>query len=47
LFQDAFNADDLDGLVNFYEPEGVFVPAPGQVAADPASIREVLAGSWR
>lgn len=44
VFQDAFNAGDLDGMVSLYESEAVFVPAPGQVTAGSDSIREVLAG---
>lgn len=43
VFQDVFNAGDLDGLVSLFEPDAVFVPAPGQVAAGSAAIREVLA----
>lgn len=44
VFQDAFNAGDLDGLVSLYEPDAVFVPGLGQAAIGSASIREVLAG---
>lgn len=44
MFQDTVNAGDLDGLVGLYEPEAVFVPAPGKVAAGSGSIREVWAG---
>jgi uncharacterized protein (TIGR02246 family) len=44
VFQDVFNAGDLDGLVSLFEPEAVLVPAPGQVAVGSDAIREALAG---
>jgi len=33
-FVDAFNANDLDGLLRLYAPNGVLVPVPGQVTPD-------------
>jgi uncharacterized protein (TIGR02246 family) len=42
-FQDAFNAGDLEGMVSQYEPEGVFIAAPGQPAAGSDSLRETFA----
>jgi uncharacterized protein (TIGR02246 family) len=44
LFKDAFNRQDLDGLMALYEPDAVLVAAPGQVASGSAQIREALAG---
>lgn len=44
VFQDVFSAGDLDGMVCLYEPEAVFIPAPGQVATGSDAIREALAG---
>ena len=43
VFQEAFRAGDLDGLVSIFEPDAVFVPAPGDVAAGSTAIREVAA----
>ena len=36
VFQDAFNAGDLDGLVNLFEPEAVLFPRtrPGGYRSD-------------
>jgi uncharacterized protein (TIGR02246 family) len=49
--QDAFNAGDLDGLVNLFEPESVVVLGPNQVITGSDRIREVFAGflevGWR
>lgn len=49
--QDAFNAGDLDGLVNLFEPEAVVCLAPNQVITGSGKIREVFAGfleaGWR
>jgi uncharacterized protein (TIGR02246 family) len=42
--QDAFNAGDLEGMVNQYEPEGIFISAPGQPAVGSDSLRETFAG---
>lgn len=43
VFQDAFNAGDLDGLVSLYAPDAVFVPVRRKAAIGSASIREALA----
>lgn len=45
MFQDTFNAGDLDGLVSLFKPESVLVPAPGQVASGANDIRATLATS--
>lgn len=49
--QDAFNAGDLDGLVNLFEPEAVVVLGPYQVITGSGRIREAFAGfleaGWR
>jgi ketosteroid isomerase-like protein len=42
LFEQAFNADDLDGLMALYEPEAVLVPQPGAVVEGSAAVRESL-----
>lgn len=44
IFQDAFNAGDLEGLVSLYEPDAIFISAPGQVAAGADSLRAAFAG---
>lgn len=41
--QDAFNAGDLDGLVNLFEPEAMILLAPNQLATGSAEIRQVSA----
>ena len=49
--QDAFNAGDLDGLVNLFEPEAVVILGPNQVITGSGRIREMFAGfleaAWR
>ena len=42
LFEDAFNAGDLDALMALYEPDAALVPQPGAVAEGTAAIRESL-----
>lgn len=42
--QNAINAGDLEGMVSRYEPNAVFIPAPGQVASGSEAIRETFAG---
>jgi ketosteroid isomerase-like protein len=42
LFEQAFNAHDLDGLTALYEPEAVLVPQPGAVVEGSAAVRESL-----
>jgi ketosteroid isomerase-like protein len=42
LFEQAFNADDLDGLMALYEPEAVLVPQPGAVVEGSAAVGESL-----
>ena len=44
VFQETFNAGDLDGLVSLFEPEAVLVAGPSQVATGTDAIREALAG---
>jgi uncharacterized protein (TIGR02246 family) len=41
-FARCFNAGDLEGLLDLYEPEAVFVRGPGQHVAGRAAIREAL-----
>jgi uncharacterized protein (TIGR02246 family) len=42
LFEQAFNAGDLETLLALYEPDAVLVPQPGAVAQGTAAIRESL-----
>jgi len=42
LFEQAFNACDIDALVALYEPDAALVPQPGTIAEGPAAIRESL-----
>lgn len=42
LFQTAFNANDIDGLMALYEPEAAIAPQPGAVAIGIAPVREAL-----
>ena len=43
VFLDRFSAGDLDGLVSLFEPEAVFVPAPGHVAIGSDALRKAFA----
>lgn len=43
-FHDAINAGDLEGMVGLYEPDAVFISAPGQVTAGSEAIRDTFAG---
>ncbi|MEZ5100380.1 MAG: SgcJ/EcaC family oxidoreductase [Thermoleophilia bacterium] len=43
LFGERFNAGDLDGVLELYEPDAVLVPGPGVVVSG-EGIREALAG---
>lgn len=51
VFQEAFNAGDLDGLVNLFEPEAMLYLGPSQPARNFTEIREAIAGflalGWR
>jgi uncharacterized protein (TIGR02246 family) len=42
LFEDAFNAGDLEALLALYEPDAALVPQPGALAEGTAAIRESL-----
>ena len=42
LFEQAFNAGDLEGLVALYEPDAVLVPQPGVVVEGIDGIRDSL-----
>jgi uncharacterized protein (TIGR02246 family) len=42
LFEQAFNAADIEGLMALYEPEATLVPQPGAVVEGSAAIRESL-----
>ena len=42
LFEQAFNAGDLETLMTLYEPNAALVPQPGVVAEGGAAIRDAL-----
>jgi uncharacterized protein (TIGR02246 family) len=42
LFEQAFNAGDIEALMALYEPEATLIPQPGTVAEGTAAIREAL-----
>jgi uncharacterized protein (TIGR02246 family) len=44
LFMEAFNAHDVDALVELYETDAVLVPQAGQRATGRKEIREGLTG---
>jgi uncharacterized protein (TIGR02246 family) len=43
LFEQAFNAGDLDALMALYEPDAALIPQPGATAEGTGAIRESLA----
>jgi uncharacterized protein (TIGR02246 family) len=42
LFEQAFNAGDLNALMALYEPDAALIPQPGATAEGTAAIRESL-----
>ena len=42
LFEESFNAGDIEALMALYEPEATLVPQPGAVAEGTDAIRESL-----
>jgi uncharacterized protein (TIGR02246 family) len=42
LFEQAFNAGDLEALMTRYEPDAALVPQPGTVVEGTAAIRDSL-----
>ncbi len=44
LFEEHFNAGDLDALAALYEDGAAFVPQPGTVVTGKEAIREALQG---
>jgi ketosteroid isomerase-like protein len=42
LFEDAFNAGDIDGLVALYEPDAAVIPQPGSVVQGTEQVRAGL-----
>jgi uncharacterized protein (TIGR02246 family) len=40
----AINAGNIERIVSLYEPEALFISAPGQVASGSEAIRETFAG---
>jgi ketosteroid isomerase-like protein len=44
LFEDRFNAGDLDGLMELYEPDAALIAQPGSVAHGSEQARAALQG---
>jgi uncharacterized protein (TIGR02246 family) len=44
LFEEAFNAGDLDGLMELYEPDAALIAQPGSVAHGSEQARAALQG---
>ena len=44
LFAERFSSGDLDGMMELYDPEAIFITQSGEVAAGADAIREVLGG---
>lgn len=42
LFEELFNAGDLDGLMTLYEPDSALIPQPGTVVTGTDQIRAAL-----
>jgi ketosteroid isomerase-like protein len=42
LFEQAFNAGDIEALMALYEPDAALVPQPGAIAEGSATVRESL-----
>jgi ketosteroid isomerase-like protein len=42
LFEEAFNAGDLDGLMELYEPDAALIAQPGSVAHGSEQARAAL-----
>jgi uncharacterized protein (TIGR02246 family) len=42
LFEQAFNAGDVEALIALYEPDAALVPQPGTVVEGTAGIRDSL-----
>jgi uncharacterized protein (TIGR02246 family) len=42
LFEQAFNAGDLEALLALYEPDAALIPQPGTVVEGRAAIRDAL-----
>jgi ketosteroid isomerase-like protein len=42
LFQDTFNAGDLDSLMELYEPDAALIAQPGSLAQGSQQVRAVL-----
>jgi uncharacterized protein (TIGR02246 family) len=42
LFEQAFNAGDIDALIALYEPDATLIPQPGAVAEGTAALRDAL-----
>ncbi len=47
LFMEAWNCNDLDGIVALFEPDGVLIPQAGERVTGRDAIRQVFAGFSR
>ena len=47
LFEEMFNAGDIDGLMTLYEPDSALVPQPGNVARAPSRCGRRWRPTWR
>lgn len=43
LFEEMFNAGDIDGLMTLYEPGSALIPQPGSLASGNEQVRGALA----
>jgi len=44
FFEDRFNAGDIDGLMELYEPDAALIAQPGSVAHGSEQVRAALQG---
>jgi len=44
LFAERFSSGDLDGIMELYDPDAIFILQSGEVATGADAIREVLSG---
>jgi ketosteroid isomerase-like protein len=44
LFAERFRSGDLDGMMELYDPEAIFLTQEGEIVAGADAIRELLSG---
>lgn len=47
LFAERFRSGDLDGMMELYDPDAIFILQSGEVAIGADAIREILSGFLR